>query len=69
MYLATLSATQHNSIIKAFYNRLRASGKPMKVARCAAAHKLLELGYAVVSNQRRFDPAYQSGARAWWQVG
>jgi transposase len=64
MYLATLSAARHNPIIKTFYNRLRASGKPMKVARCAAARKLLELAYAVVSKQRRFDPAYQSGVPA-----
>ena len=68
MYLATLSAARHNPIIKTFYNRLRASGKPMKVARCAAARKLLELAYAVVSNQRRFDPAYQGGVRAQRQA-
>jgi transposase len=68
MYLATLSAARHNPIIKAFYNRLRLSGKPMKVARCAAARKLLELAYAVVSKQRRFDPAYQSGVQAQERV-
>jgi transposase len=59
VYLATLSAAQHNPIIKAFYTRLRAAGKPMKVARCAAARKLLQLAYAVVTNQTPFDPAYQ----------
>jgi transposase len=59
VYLATLSAAQHNPIIKAFYARLRASGKPMKVARCAAARKLLQLANAVVSNQTPFDPDYQ----------
>jgi transposase len=59
MYLATLSAAQHNPIIKAFYARLRAAGKPMKVARCAAARKLLQLAYAVVTKQTPFDPAYQ----------
>jgi transposase len=68
MYLATLSAARHNPIIKTFYNRLRASGKPMKVARCAAARKLLELAYAVVTNRRVFDPAYHSGVRAQRQV-
>jgi transposase len=58
LYLASLSATQHNPVIKAFYERLRAAGKPMKVARCAAARKLLHLAWAVVTKERDFDPAY-----------
>ena len=62
VYLATLSAAQHNPMIKAFYDRLRAVGKPMKVARWAAARKLLQLAYAVVTHRRRFDPAYQQRA-------
>src|SRR6266487_339016 len=67
LYMATLSATQHNPVIKAFYDRLRAAGKPMKVARCAAARKLLHLAYAVVTNQTPFDPAYQQHVRALGQ--
>jgi len=59
LYLATLSAAQHNPVIKAFYERLRAAGKPMKVARCAAARKLLHLAYAVVTHKENFDPQYQ----------
>jgi transposase len=59
LYMATLSATQHNPVIKAFYDRLRAAGKPMKVARCAAARKLLHLAYAVATHQEDFDPGYQ----------
>ena len=39
LYLASLSATRYNPAIKEFYDRLRASGKPMKGARCAAARK------------------------------
>ena len=58
LYLATLSAARYNPIIKAFYARLRTSGKPMKVARCAAARKLLHLAWAVVTKRQRFDPAY-----------
>jgi len=58
VYLATLSAAQHNPVIKAFYDRLRAAGKPMKVARCAAARKLLHLAFAVVKNEEDFDPLY-----------
>jgi transposase len=43
LYLASLSATRYNPAIKVFYERLRAAGKPMKVARCAAARKLLHV--------------------------
>jgi transposase len=54
LYLATLSAAQNNPTIKAFYTRLKAAGKPMKVARCAAARKLLVLAWAVVKKQQPF---------------
>jgi transposase len=53
-----LTAACFNPRIKAHYDRLRAAGKPPKVARCAAARKLLHLAYAVVSNRRPFDPHY-----------
>jgi transposase len=59
LYLASLSAAQHNPVIKPFYDRLRAAGKPPKVARCAAARKLLHLAWAVVTKQQRFDPQHQ----------
>ena len=56
---ATLSATRDNPLIKAFYDRLRAAGKPAKVARCAAARKLLHLAWAVVRKGPVFDPLYR----------
>lgn len=55
LYLATLSAGQHNALIKPFYTRLRAAGKPVKVARCAAARKLLQLAWAVVMKKQPFN--------------
>jgi transposase len=58
LYLATLSAARYNSVIKTFYDRLHASGKPTKVARCAAARKLLHLAFALVQHQQDFDPSY-----------
>jgi transposase len=58
LYLATLTATRFNPSIKAQYERLRRAGKPPKVARCAAARKLLHLAYAVVTKRRPFDPHY-----------
>jgi hypothetical protein len=44
--------------IKAFYTRLRAAGKPEKVARCAAARELLHIAWAVVTKDQWFDPSY-----------
>jgi transposase len=41
LWMPTLVATQHNPILKAFYQRLRAKGKPAKVALTASARKLL----------------------------
>jgi len=59
LYRATLSATRDNPLIKACYDRLRAAGKPAKVARCAAARKLLHLAWAVVRKGPVFDPLYR----------
>ena len=42
-----------------FYDRLRAAGKPMKVARCAAARKLLHRAWALGSKLQRFDPDHK----------
>jgi transposase len=58
LYLASLSAAQHNPLIKAFYARLRAAGKQSKVARCAAARKLLRIAWAVAVKGQVFDPQY-----------
>jgi transposase len=59
LYMATLSAAQHNPVIKTFYTRLREAGKPVKVARCAAARKLLHLAFAVVTKEQDFDPSFK----------
>ena len=63
LYLATLSAAQCNPIIKACYDRLRAAGKPMKVARCAAARKLVHRAFAIAKSDQPFDPLYQQKTR------
>jgi transposase len=60
-YMATLSAGQHNPVLKTFYTRLRAAGKPEKVARCAAARKLLHIASVVVTKEQLFDPHYAQG--------
>ena len=58
--MAALSACRYNPVIRPFYERLRAAGKPVKVARCAAARKLLHLAWAVATTGQAFDPGYQS---------
>jgi transposase len=59
LYMATLSAARYNPAIRAFYERLRAAGKPLKVARCAAARKLLHQAWALATKQQRFDPEHE----------
>lgn len=41
LYMAARVATRHNPVIRAFYERLRAQGKPDKVAMTACMRKLL----------------------------
>jgi transposase len=48
LYMATLTATRVNPVIKAFYQQLRARGKAQKVALTAAMRKLLIILNAMV---------------------
>ena len=41
LYMAALVAARHNPILRAFYRRLRAAGKPAKLALTATMRKLL----------------------------
>ena len=43
LYMATLSARRHNPVIREFYERLSAAGKPGKVAMVASMRKLLTI--------------------------
>jgi transposase len=43
LYMATLSAVRFNPVIKIFYQRLLAAGKPKKAAMTACSHKLLRI--------------------------
>ena len=58
-YMAALSALRSNRF-KAFYARLRAKGKPAKVAIIAVAHKLLELAFVLLQKRQMFQPEYAS---------
>jgi len=48
LYMAALAATRHNPVIRAFYQRRCAAGKPKKVALTACMHKLLLIANAVL---------------------
>jgi transposase len=50
LYLASLSAIRHNSVFKTFFKKLRAAGKPAKVALTAVARKLLVLLNSALKN-------------------
>ncbi len=56
LWMPTLSAVRVNPWLRAFYQRLRANGKPPKVALVASMHKLLLAVYSVAKNRRPFVP-------------
>lgn len=57
IYMATLSAVRWDPVLKAFYERLCAAGKPRKVALVACMRKLLTIINAVIKS----GVAWQSG--------
>jgi len=61
LYMAALSASQHNPVIRAFYERLLEAGKPKKVALTACMRKLLVILNAMLKNGTLWDPNYARG--------
>lgn len=57
LYMAALTATRCNPVIKVFYQKLKAAGKPFKVALIACAHKLLTILNAMVKNNSHWNPS------------
>jgi transposase len=51
LYMAALVASRRNPVLHAFYQRLRAAGKPAKVALVACMRKLLVIANAVLKHQ------------------
>ena len=58
LYMASLSAVRHDPLIKAFYQRLRAAGKPAKVALVACMHKLLTIMNAIIKSGKPWQAGY-----------
>jgi transposase len=59
LYMATLVAARYNPVIKAFYDRLVAAGKPKKVALVACMRKLLTILNAMVKAGKPWDSEFQ----------
>jgi len=57
LYLAALVASRHNPILKAFYMRLLAAGKPKMVALIAVARKILTTLNAMLKDKRKWQSA------------
>jgi transposase len=55
LYMAVLTATNCNPVIREFYQRLREAGKPAKVALTACMRKLLTILNAIVKHERPWD--------------
>lgn len=55
LYIATVSATRHNPVIRAHYQHLKDQGKPSKVALVACTRKLLTILNAMIHSMRAWN--------------
>lgn len=60
LYMGALVAARHNAVIRAFYLRLLAAGKPKKVALTACMRKLLTILNAIMRTQTTWRPTHQA---------
>lgn len=60
LYMATLVATRHNPVLRAFYQRLCDAGKPKKVALIACMRKLLTILNSMIKHHRTWNPVSQN---------
>ncbi len=58
LYMPALVAQQHNPVLKAFSERLKANGKKGKVILCAIMRKLIHIAFGVLKSGRPFDPNF-----------
>jgi transposase len=57
MYMGALVASRHNPVLKAFFDRLIAAGKPTMLALIAVARKLLTILNAILRDNRPWQNA------------
>jgi transposase len=58
LYMGALVATRHNPVIREFYERLLAAGKPKKVALVACMRKLLSILNAVLRDRSPYQSTH-----------
>lgn len=58
LYMAALTATRFNPVIRTFYQRLLSAGKAKKLALVACMRKLITILNAMVRDQQRWDSTY-----------
>ena len=56
LYMATIVAARFNPVIRVFYQRLQAAGKPKPVALVACMRKLLTILNAMLHHQTPWAP-------------
>jgi transposase len=61
LYMAALVATKRNAVIRAFYQRLLAVGKPKKLALVACMRKLLTMLNTIVRTRTPWSEAIATG--------
>jgi transposase len=63
LYMPAVSGSQHNPVLKEFYERLLNRGLHKKQALAAVMRKLLHLIFGVIQTGQRFDPSYETKRR------
>ena len=58
LYMAAMSASRNNPVIRDFYNRLVRAGKPKQVALVASMRKLIVILNAMVRNNSKWEQDY-----------
>lgn len=61
LYMSAVSGIRFNAVLRTFYARLRAAGKPGKVAIVATARKLLTIANAMIRDAKPWAPNMAAG--------
>lgn len=64
LFMSALGGARGHNVLREFYQRLVAVGKPKKLALIAAARKILVWAWAVFRDHADFDPMLASGAES-----
>jgi transposase len=60
LYMCAMSAIKHNKACKDLFERLKAKGKPGKLALIAVCNKLLKQAFAIATKATTYQPNYVS---------